>query len=45
MKLDFPGVPVVGKLHFHCKEYGFHFWLGKILHALQGGQKLGKEMK
>ena len=28
---DFPGGPVVRTLHFHCREPGFHPWLGKIL--------------
>ena len=26
---DFPSSPVVGKLHFHCREQGFNPWLGK----------------
>lgn len=27
---DFPGIPVVRTLWFHCREHGFHPWLGKL---------------
>ena len=40
---DFPGVPVVKTVCFHCRGHGFDPWLGpKIWHAAQRGQKLNK---
>ena len=37
---EFPGNPVAGTLHFHCRGPGFDPWLGmKIPQAAQRGQK------
>lgn len=34
---DFPGHPVIKTLHFHCRERGFHPWLGELRPCLPPG--------